>query len=115
MIGDFIREIRELRGYSQDALAKALGVSQKTVSNWEADKDNPGAYSLLMLYEKFNVTPNELLGIGTTGETDGVARSGQPLTDPQKKLLSLFRRMSLRQQNELLNFAEFTVTKKERE
>lgn len=39
--GDTLRTTRELRGLSQGALGKMLGVSQQTVAQWESNKAQP--------------------------------------------------------------------------
>lgn len=46
------RRSREDCGYSQEYMARALGVSKKTVSNWEAGLSSP---SLVKLFEWFDV------------------------------------------------------------
>ena len=48
---------------SQVGMAKILGVNQTTVGQWLNGKKKPGYDSILLLYEKFGVTPNELFGI----------------------------------------------------
>ena len=48
---------------SQEGMAKILGVNQTTVGQWLNGKKKPGYDSILLLYEKFGVTPNELFGI----------------------------------------------------
>ena len=39
--GRFIAAVRRERGYTQRALAEALGLSEKTVSKWECGKGLP--------------------------------------------------------------------------
>ena len=51
---------------SQEGMAKILGVNQTTVGQWLNGKKKPGYDSILLLYEKFGVTPNELFGIDWT-------------------------------------------------
>lgn len=60
---EIIKEIMFENNLSQEKLAKILNVSQKAISNWVNEKDMPKASSILLIYEKFNITPNELLGI----------------------------------------------------
>ena len=40
-LGDRIRNLRIIHGMSQDDLAKAVGVSNRTVSTWERDARMP--------------------------------------------------------------------------
>lgn len=45
-IGAFLREVRKERGLTQEQIAEALGVSQKSILRWENGKTMPD-YSLL--------------------------------------------------------------------
>ena len=60
---EVIKEILIENQLSQQALADILEVSQKAVSNWVNGIDTPKASSMIAIYEKFGITPNELLGI----------------------------------------------------
>ena len=59
-LGGFIESEDNL---SQEGMANILGVNQTTVGQWLNGKKKPGYDSILLLYEKFGVTPNELFGI----------------------------------------------------
>ena len=61
--GEIIKEILIVNGLSQDKLAQILDVSQKSISNWLNGNDVPKAHNLVRIYEKFGITPNEMLGI----------------------------------------------------
>jgi transcriptional regulator with XRE-family HTH domain len=60
---EIINEIMIENNLSQERLAKLLNVSQKAVSNWINDIDTPKASSIMLIYNKFGITPNELLGV----------------------------------------------------
>lgn len=60
---EVIKEIMQEEGYSQQTFADILGVNQTTVSQWLLGKKKPGYDSILRLYEKFGVEPNQLFGI----------------------------------------------------
>ena len=60
---EIISDIMSKNNLSQDGMAKILGVNQTTVGQWLNVKKKPGYDSILLLYEKFGVTPNELFGI----------------------------------------------------
>lgn len=53
----------EERKLSQKKLADLLGVNQTTVGQWLAGKKKPNYDSILLLYEKFGITPDRLFGI----------------------------------------------------
>ncbi len=61
--GEIIRDILITNDLSQSEFASILGVSQKAVSNWVNGADMPKSSSIMLIYEKFHVTPNELLGV----------------------------------------------------
>lgn len=57
-----IRELRELAGLRQIDVAKATGIDQKTLSNYETEKTNPDSYSLIRLADFFDVSIDYLVG-----------------------------------------------------
>ena len=63
MYKEIISDIMAKNNLSQEGMAKILGVNQTTVGLWLNGKKKPGYDSILLLYEKFGVTPNELFGI----------------------------------------------------
>lgn len=60
---DVLRQLMNERGLSQQRLADMLGVNQTTVSQWLLGRKKPGYDSILMLYEKSGIQPNELFGV----------------------------------------------------
>ena len=60
---EVIKQIMSNNNLSQQKLADILGVNQTTVSQWLLGRKKPGFDSILSLYEKFGVEPNELFGI----------------------------------------------------
>lgn len=60
---DVLRQLMNERGLSQQRLADMLGVNQTTVGQWLLGRKKPGYDSILMLYEKFGIPPNELFGV----------------------------------------------------
>lgn len=59
-----VKDHREQIGYSQERLAKVLGVSRSTVANWEQGtpiKSN----NLLQMVALFDCDINELLGLAS--------------------------------------------------
>lgn len=60
---EIISDIMAKNNLSQEGMAKILGVNQTTVGQWLNGKKKLGYDSILLLYEKFGVTPNELFGI----------------------------------------------------
>lgn len=62
MIGEKIKELRQEAGLSQQALAKAIGVSQKAIDYWERGVNEPKASFIVLLSDYFKVSADYLLG-----------------------------------------------------
>ena len=58
-----LRERRESLKISQIELAKKVGVTQNTISQWETGSRRPNIDMLVKLTEVFGCTADELLGI----------------------------------------------------
>lgn len=58
-----IRTLREDRDLRQLDVAKATGIDQKTLSNYETGKTNPDSFAIIRLAEFFNVSTDYLLGV----------------------------------------------------
>ena len=58
-----IKQIMAERNMSQQKFAEEIGVNQTTVSQWLLGKKKPGYDSILGIYERFGVEPNQLFGI----------------------------------------------------
>jgi HTH-type transcriptional regulator/antitoxin PezA len=84
-ISEIIKDIRLTHGLSQENFAKILKVSQKAISNWEAGNDKPNSESLIMIYKKFNITPNEILGIENYDYNFQYEHNGTKLIHKEKK------------------------------
>ena len=59
MIGRNIKRLRKQAGYSQDQLARMLGVTQGAVSQWEKDRTIPDTPYMLEMAKIFNVPLDE--------------------------------------------------------
>ena len=60
---EIIKQIMLEKELSQQSFADILGVNQTTISQWLLGKKKPGYDSILLLYEKFGIEPNQLFGI----------------------------------------------------
>lgn len=61
-LGEKIRILRQRDGRTQDALAKAIGVTSQAVSRWEANGGYPDIESIPAIANYFHVTIDELFG-----------------------------------------------------
>lgn len=62
-IAEKLAELRSLKGVTQDEVANALSISNKTVSKWENGASAPDLPMLVMLAEYYEVTTDALLGL----------------------------------------------------
>ena len=63
MLNQQIRALRQARGMSQVELAKRLGVTKQSVSNWENDNIQPSIEMVVKLAGVFSVSTDYLLGL----------------------------------------------------
>lgn len=90
MIGRRIREVRNKLDLSQAELAKILGVSQRTVSHWETQRNEPPLDVLRTMCSKLGVNLNWLL----TGEGEMFLNEIPQIPgieDDERELLALLR------------------------
>lgn len=57
-----IRDLREDRDLKQDELARAVGIDQRTISNYETGKTKPDSEALIKLADFFGVSIDFLVG-----------------------------------------------------
>ena len=74
--GEKLKKLRMQAGLSQEKLAAALGITKRTVINYEMGKSLPPAESLTNISKYFGVTIDELITeqeefIAKAGEQDG--------------------------------------------
>lgn len=74
-VGQRISQKRKERGFSQEALGEALGVSRQSVYKWESDSTLPEIDKLIALSKLFGVTTGWLLGVEESAES----REGDPI------------------------------------
>lgn len=62
-LNENIRQLRMARNLSQVDLAKALGVTKQSISNWENNNIQPSIDMLIHLAKFFSVSTGYLLGL----------------------------------------------------
>ena len=92
VLGSQIKKLRAARNLSQVQLARELGISKQSVSNWENENILPSIEMLMTLSAYFSVSADYLLGmedrqfIEVTGlETEEVAHIQLVIQDILKK------------------------------
>lgn len=70
MLNEQIKKLRTACGITQVELAKSLGVTKQSVSNWENDNIQPSIDMLIRLAEFFQVSTDYMLGLDTKDTID---------------------------------------------
>ncbi|MDD6981596.1 MAG: helix-turn-helix transcriptional regulator [Clostridia bacterium] len=88
-----IRDLREDQDLRQSDLAKATGIDQRTISNYETGKTNPDSDALIRLADFFGVTIDYLVGrtsLNLSGSAERIALIDETIDrlEQLKKLLS---------------------------
>lgn len=75
MLGEQIKSLRMCKGLNQVELAKILGVTKQSVSNWENENIMPSIDMLIKIAKFFSVSTDYLLGISENHalNTDGLS------------------------------------------
>jgi transcriptional regulator with XRE-family HTH domain len=104
-LGERLRDARTYRGYSQEEVAKYLGVSRTSVSLIESGSRGVDSLELRRFAELFECPIEELLG------------QRKQATSDQQKIAMVARAaatLSPEDQNEVLRFAEFLQARRRR-
>ena len=78
MLNQRIREVRQARGMSQVELARLLGVTKQSISNWENDNIQPSIEMLVKLARSLSVSADYLLGLEERQILDVSGLSSRP-------------------------------------
>lgn len=85
-----LKELREDRDLRQSDVARATGIDQRTISNYETGKSNPDSYALIKLADFFEVSVDYLLG-RTSRDLQSTADKKRAIEDIQSSLDDLKR------------------------
>ena len=75
-----------MHGYSLKAIAKKIGCSPNTVSNWEKGIGSPKMHFLQELCKLYEITPNQFLGFEPCDKLDNFADNNKSLLDEIDRL-----------------------------
>jgi transcriptional regulator with XRE-family HTH domain len=97
-IGERIRTARHDKGWTQDALADAIGVSRSAVAQWETDRTGQGTGHLIRIAS--------VLEIGLEWLIDGIGRNGPAIAaDEETLMIRLYRECSPEDQRIIFEIA----------
>jgi len=103
--GTRLRELREDRDLTQKKLAAIIGVSPRMVSFYESGAHFPRDESIIIqLAGYFQVSTDYLLGC-----------SNVPSAVPQEQLSRMFEEMGKKEQEDLLQYADFLLARQRQE
>ena len=105
-IGEILKFNRKEKKISQQELAERLGVSKKTIINWESNRNKPDLDTIPLICDIIGISPAELLGIPT---------SYDPNASDELALISSFRKLSHSSQRMLLRVVEIMADEEERD
>ena len=74
-----IKNLRKILGYTQDRLAKLLGVSRSTVAMWETSTQTPDYPTLKRIQLLFNVPENYIMNEGVFKDWDRIITEFEPI------------------------------------
>ncbi len=88
-MGFILKNVREMRGYSQQYLASKLNKTQNAIYNWEMGRTSPPAEDVLPICNVLNITPNELFGYEPCRELANYLKARDAINDIDKKIAEL--------------------------
>ena len=104
-----LSELRAAKGVTQDEVANALSISNKTVSKWENGMSEPDLTMLIALARYYNVTTDALLGL-----EEGQKGTKQMLQDQFRDLdLESMARKAFAINREMIPIGFYTARKDE--
>ena len=84
MLNERIKELRLLNGFNQVELAKRLGLTKQTISNWENNNIQPSIEMLEALADLFSVSTDYLLGRENNRELNSTGLTNEQLNHIQQ-------------------------------
>ena len=69
-IGEKLAELRNKKGLTQQALARALGITRSSVNAWEMGISHPSIEKIIDLAQFFHISTDYLLGINNSEYID---------------------------------------------
>ncbi len=88
-----IRDLREDRDLRQIDVAKATGIDQKTLSNYETGKTNPDSYAIIKLCDFFGTSADYLIG-RTDEKSERIDEIKRKICDVQRTLNEILSEMN---------------------
>lgn len=81
-VANRLQKLRKEKGYSQEQLAEALGISRQAVSKWERAEASPDTDNLILLARLYGVSLDELL---STDDDNEELKANNQANEEEKK------------------------------
>jgi transcriptional regulator with XRE-family HTH domain len=81
IIGERLKQLREEAGFSQNKLAKLIGIQQSSLNRYESGFSNPTPETLLWFADYFDVSMDYIYG--RTDKPQGKTYKYKPRFDPE--------------------------------
>lgn len=108
MFASLLKQLRAKKGVSQLELAKAIGVSNGNVGDWERGRSKPGYDALIALSRFFEVSAGRLLEIP---EVSDLVCDGVPLSEAEADLIAMYRLLDDRGREDVFDFVTMKYEK----
>lgn len=111
-VGEYIKSLRQKKGWTQEELGEKLGVKRAAVNKWESGMvQNLKRSTIQKLAEIFQVSPSSFVSenIPPSGMTYDELIKEKPITDLEKQILESFFRLSPKQQEIYMELLEDMV------
>lgn len=111
MIGKKIKELRDIKGITQEDLAKFLGVAPQTIYKYEKGINQPDLETTSKIADYFNITLDELLGRHEKMTVAASTQNGLDLADvsdeTKKTIVDLYNFLKEKEKKEKENNGEW--------
>ena len=108
MFASLLKQLKAKKGVSQLELAKAIGVSNGNVGDWERGRSKPGYDALIALSRFFEVSAGRLLEIP---EVSDLVCDGVPLSEAEADLIAMYRILDDRGREDVFDFVTMKYEK----
>lgn len=101
-----LKKLRKQKKLTQTELANLLNISHGAIAMWETDKRQPDNDTLVRLANFFGVSVDYLLGVSNTEELE--------YTEDEKELFDLIMQLTDEEAQEMWNFLEYLISKRQK-
>ena len=102
MFCDLLKELRDQKKVSQIELARAIGVSNGNVGDWERGRSKPGYDALVALSRYFEISAGRLLELPIS--SGGLTCDDVPLTQMESDVIAMLRLLNPHDRKNAVDF-----------